>query len=589
MKEQEIRRIVNEYSRETAGHPFKDYGNDIKITVNDDCTIFECIVRTQYEERNTEEKCRPYRGGAIAPQKYFSLRDINAWAFNLKVPEDFTDKNTDIEVQGSARVQQCFPCSGKGSRVCTTCLGKSREKCPVCHGNYKHLSCETCNGTGYVLCPTCRGQCEVYCDKCSGKGTIRYKTREQQYQWDYRLNKQVLKEVEVERTKNCEACHGRGHWRCGTCRDTTEKRGYVRCRTCGNMGYVTCTNCTQGEILCKTCSGKGSLVCSSCQGAGQNEFRYIVKRSLREETLRSYVCDKRVIEFAEGYDLTYQDVDFNTRQSSLGENLFPENVRCSSALSKLVGKSAPDSGRILFQEATVQHVETVYLEYEYDGDEYSGIICDGYFYPDNSPIDDWSADLVKNAEKKMKMGSSASSLKMLDQAEMAGADSDDISALRSKVFTKLENIHAAGVSTAFWFFVVVVTPIVYNFYSKLNPVAPWAIVSNNPGWRFYGLLPLVQTLLFLGLLLAARIMLYDRSSTASRKSHSSIWVYFAGGFGGFFLAGLVALAVLVAVNYFGLSIITSFILGIAIIIVAFVITIVFLLLKWVFGLIARIF
>ena len=107
MRAQDIRQIINEYSRETGGHPFEDYGKDIKITVNDDSTIYECIVKTQYEDRDKEEKQRPYKGWNVAPQKYFSLRDVNAWAYNLKVPKDFTDKKSYVEVDGSARVEQC--------------------------------------------------------------------------------------------------------------------------------------------------------------------------------------------------------------------------------------------------------------------------------------------------------------------------------------------------------------------------------------------------------------------------------------------------------------------------------------------------
>lgn len=588
MKVQDIRQTVNEYSRETSGHPFEDYGDDIRITVNDDCTIYECIVQTQYEDRNAEEKVRPYKGWDVAPQKYFSLRDINAWSLKLNAPQDFTDKDTYVEVQGSARVQQCASCSGKGSETCLTCYGKAKEVCPVCNGRYDHLRCSSCEGTGYLLCPSCKGSTRVVCDKCGGKGNFTEMVTVSKVVWDYNLKKQVLKDVREPRTRTCQACNGRGQWTCMKCKDSY-KKGYVRCSTCGNMGYVTCRKCTQGYIICKTCNGNGRLICGTCSGEGRNEFRYIVNRSLKEDTLRSYVCDKRVLDFAESYDLTYQDVDFSTRRASLGEDLFPENVKCSSALSKLVAKAAPDSGRILFQEATVQHVGTTYIEYEYDGSEYSGIICNGYFYPDNSPIDEWSANLVESAEKKMKRGSSASTLKMLDQAEMAGADSDEIRSIRSKAYTKLGNIHAAGVSTAFWFFVVLVTPIVYNFYYKLNPVGGWAVLANNPQWRFFNLVPLVQTLIFLGLLVIARFKFNDISENAYNKTYDSIWIYFAKGFGGFFLAGLAALAALVTVNYFGLSILTTFFIGIIIIIVAFVIMIAFVLLRWVFRLIGKIF
>ena len=583
MREQDIRQAVNGYSRETSGHPFVDYGDDIKITVNDDCTIYECIVETQYEERSAQEKSRPYKGWDVAPRKYFSIHDVSVWGYNLKTPDHFTDKKTFVEVEGSARVENCGSCRGRGRSSCPTCGGNAKELCPVCHGNYNHLTCSTCGGSGYVICPTCNGRTEIYCDKCGGKGQIRRKRSVQKYVYDYSRQQNELKYVDEEYMETCQACHGRGHWRCGTCRDTLEKRGYVRCRTCGNMGYVSCRNCSQGYIVCKTCYGKGDLVCSSCQGEGRSEFRYIVNRTLEHGTLRSYVCDRRVRQFAEDYDLAYDSVDFSLRDAALSEELYPENVRCSSALGKLVAKAAPDEGRILFQEATVQHVESAYLEYDFNGNHYTGVVCGGVFYPDGSPIEEWSAGLMEDAEQKMKRGSSATTLKMLDLAQEAGADASKIQELRTKAYDKLDKIHSAGVSTAFWMSVLLLTPILFNFYSKLNPVAPWAIVTNNPVWGFYGMVPLCQTIIYIGALLLLRARFVSVSETAHFKSHGSIWTYFAKGFGGFLLASIGAILGLIAVNYLGLSVITSFILGVIITVVAFVIALAYLIVHWIVG------
>ena len=586
MKETRIREAVNRYSRRTSGHPFEDYGHRIKIRVNDDCTIYECKVRTQYEDRGVEEKRRPYKGWEVAPRKYFSIHDVKSWAFNLKTPEDFVDKKTFIEVAGSAHVESCGRCSGKGRSLCPSCGGNAKEKCPVCGGNYNHLTCSTCGGSGYVICPTCGGSTQICCDKCGGKGTIRRKRQVQKHVWNYNLQRDELKTVEEEYEETCQACHGRGRWRCGTCRDTLEKRGYIRCRTCGNMGYVSCKNCTQGYIVCKNCGGKGELICTTCQGQGQNELRYIVNRTLEQETLTSYVCDKRLLEFAEENDLCYDAVDFKLRERALGEDLCPENPRCSSALGKLVAKTKPVSGKILFQEAAVRHVEATWLEYEFDGNEYKGVICGDVFYPDGSPIDDWSSEIVVNAEKKMKKGSSAATLKMLDQAQQAGADIGKIRTLRSKAYDKLDRIHAAGVSSAFWLIVFAFTPVIFNFYDKLNPVASWAIVTNNPKWGFFGMVPFCQTLIYLVIVLIIRAAFAGVSEGAHIKQHSSVWIYFAKGFGAFLLSSLGAFVALAILNYLGLSIITTFVLGIAIVVTVLVISLAVLLVKWIVGIFA---
>lgn len=581
MKENEIRRIINAYSRKTTDHPFTDYGDKIKIRVNDDCTVYECSVQTQYEDRNVEEKQRPYRGWQIQPRKYFSIHDVAAWNYNLRVPEDFTKRETVVDVDGSARVEQCFPCSGAGSNTCYTCFGKGKEKCPTCGGDYQHLRCSSCGGDGKRNCTSCGGSGEHVCSKCNGTGKRVENLSKWKTHYDHNLNREVGGYEWVKETVSCSACSGRGRWRCESCKGT----GCKSCTTCGGRGYVTCPECTQGVIICKTCGGDGKLTCTVCEGAGKNEFRYVVNRSLKEETLRSYVCDNRVREFVENNSLRYSAVDFNVRKKALEGELYPEDVRCSSKLSKLVAKTEPASGKILFQEATVQHVETTVVEYEYDGSSYSGIACGGVFYTDNSPIAEWSAGLVEKAGKKIKLGGSASSLKMLEQARNAGADSREVNNLLAKARRKLGNLREAGVSLAFWLVILFVSPVIYNFYAQLNPVGPWAIVTNNPAWKFFNMVPFCQTILYL---LAVLLIRFPVTGYLAEKSsdHSSNWTYFLEGFGQFLLVAFLMTLVFLFVNYMGLSIITTFIMGVILIIIAFFVVMAVLLFRWIVGLFA---
>lgn len=576
MKESDIRRIINDYSRQTSGHPFYCYGNDIKIVVNDDCPVSECIIRTQYEDRTPREQRRPYRGRSLAAQKYVSLDEVDVWSFRLKTPEDFIDRKTVMEVEGSARVDTCGSCQGAGSTTCFTCMGKGKDTCPTCHGNYDHVRCRQCDGRGYTTCRDCGGRGDCVCSKCKGTGTITEMISEWRSHYDQIQKKEVSGYEQVKKTRSCPACSGRGHWRCNTCGG----RGTLKCTGCGGNGFVTCTNCTNGFIVCKTCAGKGQTVCRVCEGAGRNETRYTVNRTLSQSTLRGYVCDRRVREFAESHQLTYTSVDFDTRGKVLEGELYTEDVRCSSKLGKLLAKTEPDSGIILFQEAIVQHVLATWIEYGFKGSSYKGIICNDVFYPDGSPIDEWSSSLVDSAEKKMRKGSSAKSLEMLDQAEAAGADRTEIGKLRSKALMKLGNLQSAGTSVAFWMVVLFFSPIFFNFYYKLNPVASWAIVTNNPGWRFFTFVPLCQTLIFLVVAVALRLWFGIRSSDG-RKQHSSIWIYFAKGFFGYLLAALAATAVLLVFNYLGLSILTTFILGVILTVVIFVIAMIYLIIRWI--------
>ncbi|MCF0174159.1 MAG: hypothetical protein HUJ95_02355, partial [Bacteroidales bacterium] len=570
----EVRRLINEYSRKTTAHPFNDYGNDVKIKVNDDCLIQKCSIRTQYENRSKDVLRRPYRGWTIPPMKYNSLDEVDPWSFGLREPADFINKNTVLEIEGSASVCRCEECNGHGHNTCYSCHGKGKDVCPTCHGDYNNLRCPSCGGSGKKNCSNCGGSGYNTCSHCNGAGSVTIQVSEYKYHWDYIQKRQVGGYEMVNKTTTCNYCHGYGEVKCQSCGG----KGKFSCSRCSGFGKITCTNCNKGYIICKTCGGDGKLVCSVCEGEGRNEFRYVVKRFLNQETLTSFICDPRVREFAESYDLTLSGTDYKVRKKSLDDDLCPENVRCSSALSKLLRKADPDSGIILFQEATVEHAETTYIEYEFNGETFIGYICAGTFYADGSPIDKWSSELLEKAEKKINRGSSAGSIQMLETAKKAGADSFTVETLLNRARTKLGNMKDAGTGVAFWLVALFVSPFVFNFYQKLNPVAPWAIVTNNPNWAFAQMVPIIQTLLFLFFALILRIYL---STITTSKDYSSIWIYFARGFFGFLLSALGLLAGLFVVNYLGVSILTTFIFGIILYIILFCIGMVELIIHWI--------
>lgn len=585
MKVNELRRAINEYSRETSAHPYTDYGDKVTVRVNDDCPVQECRVTTQYEDRDKKSVSRPYRGWNLAPRKYFSLDDIDEWDFKLRLPDDFIDKKTVVNVDGSAYVKECSSCNGSGKVACSSCLGKGKTLCKRCNGDYSHLSCSHCGGSGHNSCPSCGGKGEHVCSKCKGTGRTVENVSVWKNHWDYNLKKYVGGYEWESKEMTCSACGGKGRWRCNNCGGT----GHLECRYCDGRGYVTCPDCNKGYVTCEICRGDGKITCRVCEGAGKNEFSYVVDRSLSKDTRKTYVCDKRVRGFVEEYELDYPDIQFRERRDHLGEDLFTEDVRCSSSLSKLVSRSEPDSGVILFQEALVRRVMVTYVEYELDGSSYTGYVCNGVFYPENSPIDEWAAGVIDNAEKKIRRGSSATSLSILDSAEQAGGDKKMIANLRALARKKLGNLQDAGVSVGFWLTILFLSPVLFNFYSKFNPVAPWAIVTNNPNWRFLNFLPLCQTLIFLGIAVVLRFIFSSIASDGARKNYSSIWIYFAKGFVGYMLAAVASMAVLVLLNYLGLSILTTFILGLILIVVIGVIAIAHLIIKWIVQLIAGLF
>ena len=612
MKESYIIDAINAYSRLGEGHPFRDYGNNIKISVNDDCTIYRCRVRTQYEKRSLQKSSVPYTGGKLPPQTVMSDESADPWGFKLASVDAFTNNIWQERIAGSTYVTTCLTCGGNAIKTCPACGGAAKKTCPVCHGDYTRLTCEACNGTGFLLCPTCGGEREITCKNCNGHGTLYKKRTVKKQVYDYTRKMLVLQDVEENYSQQCPECKGRGRWRCPTCGGNTIKRGYVTCKTCHNMGFVMCTNCTEGYVLCKTCSGEGKITCTTCNGHGKMERFLKASRNLRYESLVSYICDQRLKGFAAGYDFSSSKPVFSQRKNSLESGLYPENPQCGEELDRLVARSCgKDKEKTLFQDASVHQVQATFVRYRYESKDYSGIVCDGKFHPSGSPIDDWTGNLISSASKKIKWGNAIATLKDLYKAEAAGCAPKDIKSLRSRAFDKIDRIHAAGVSAAAWIMVAASSPVLYNFYDKLNPVAPWAIVTNNPNWRFFNFLPFCQTLIFLLLLLVIRalfsavsesahekiekyadgtLVLYERnkllSESARMKKLGSMGGYFAKGFLGYLAAAVGAFVFIVLTGYLGISIVTTFAIGWVVAIASIVIALACMLIKWIIGLFA---
>ena len=554
MEESKIRQSINAYSRTKQGHPYLDYGNKVKITGNEECLVMSCSLRTQYESRRVYKTIRPHLGGAVGPHTISDPKNINPWDMQLDEPTDFVKKEDEYAVKGSQWVDACSICSGKGESTCSACQGHGREICPECHGSKKER-CEACDGTGFVLCPECHGEVIIHCQKCNSSGTIRYTVREQKYEYNYQTQKNELKFVDVPHTKQCDACGGRGSWRCGRCRNTTRK-GYITCSACGNMGYTTCQTCKgQGELVCDSCSGRGKITCKNCKGHGQMLHGIAVEQTLDEQLQRQYLGDKRVLDLATKIQL-YGTYMLKERGEDLKKNLIPSEPKCNTIINDFFDNAERNDAEILFQEAKVMRCPMHFITYTFEGETYTGIIHHDTFYPNNSPIDDFATSLVDKAEQKSRHGSSIDTLNLLDQAETVGADRKKINSLREKAEQHLDVLYKTGVDLVFWLLALFFTPVLFNFYSNINPVAPWAILANNPTWAGYKLVAVTQCIVFL----LAIFLLKRALSQRDRSGHRfrSIWAYILVGMAKYLGLSFVILLILMALNYSGFSILTAF-------------------------------
>ena len=136
------------------------------------------------------------------------------------------------------------------------------------------------------------------------------------------------------------------------------------------------------------------------------------------------------------------------------------------------------------------------------------------------------------------------------------------------------------------------TPFLFNFYSELNPVLRYAHFINDPAWKPYGWVPAVQCILFLVLLFAAKRIVNINDHSKAR--HKTVFGYVFTGMGLYLLVAIGILAVLLGLNYLGLSAITSGafwlawqIIVVILAIVLYAVLIAYSILKWIWGLLVK--
>lgn len=615
MEEKKIRDLINAYSRNVvsfnnnggvreythegvvtvkagkkympqSSHPYQDYGDHVSIKVNDECPIRICRLTTQYESRTVYKFIRPYLGKKLVPCTCESMESVKPWNFDLDEPNDFVDKSDSYDVEGSQWKDTCQTCKGKGDEQCYKCYGKGRMDCPDCQGRGE-WRCGTCDGSGRRTCSSCGGQGNVKCPSCNGYGYTWVDQTYQESEWrtinGERRFVLVPKTRKVQQT--CRECQGRRKITCKSCNGY----GKYSCSSCNGKGYITCKTCKGEKILtCSVCSGKGRLVCKNCKGHREMLHGFAIRQQLDSEAQKRYVGDNRVLDWAKKANLCGV-YELKTREKrKLNHDLFGKDSKCNAVLNGFLDETGRSDSNIIFQEASVLRCDVQYVVYNFEGKQYAGVIHQDVFYPFGSPIEDFADELIEKSEKKLAHGSSADALRLINQAGKAVGVNSRIRELRVKAEKHLDSIYSLGVELMFWLLALLFTPVLFNFYSNFNPVASWAVMANNPTWNSYHVLAFTQCLIFLVTILLLRIMIGDNSP--SKHEYRSIWSYMLLGMGKYLGACILALVVLVGLNYVGLSIGTSWIvhiviwaLGLLLLLIIGIVAIVVKIVKWLIG------
>ncbi|MCR5560332.1 MAG: hypothetical protein K6F58_00740 [Bacteroidales bacterium] len=575
--ERAIRDCLNDYSNSSEGHPFANYGDKVKIKTYDKTPIFIARFASEFDSRQTEERKRPYNNEQVEPRTVYRPSDVDLWKLHLLTTSGFTRQDQSFIAPGSAHVETCPSCGGKGKWTCRTC-GGSRE-----------ITCSRCGGDKVETCPSCGGSRTKTCPSCNGKGKWQESHQEQYIVSQTYREGSVVPDTQwgsrtVYTTKSCSSCNGNGKTTCSNCRGS----GTVTCSKCGGRGKVTCP----------TCNGSGIETCGDCAGRGRHLHYIGVDQKLYPEYRYAQFHDKRLLKIEELVDSNakHQVTQLFERQDGhLSAGVFSEDTEIGRQIDSWISEHSGKENynlHILFQNVKVQKVDAWYLEYELNGKKYYGAIADGRFYAGFSPITEYAVALMKKADKRIGGLGTVSARKMLEQAEKMKVygQGTDISRLKAYVEKHLNTLYNTGIDLIFWLMALFVTPFLMNFYRAVNPVMGYAYFTNQELWKPGSMLPLMQCIIFLAALLFLRSVL--REQDHSKHRFKSVFGFMLAGMGVYLAGGLAILLVLLALNYLGLSAITTFVgwcawrvIRLVLIIVIVIIALMVKLFKWIWGLI----
>ena len=535
-----VKRLINEYASRSEGHPFGDYGNEIVLQKYDLDPIYVEHLHSQYDTRPVNDKQYPYRGGDIYNRRFYKPSDVDVWSYNLLTTDKFVHNGKSFEVPGSHHVETCTRCSGSGRVICSNCGGDGRNTCSRCGGSGQIQKSESrYEVTGY----------NVYSD---GHREPVYGYRTHYY--------------------------------------------YVSCSNCGGSGTVECS----------TCRGSGKVTCPVCEGNGKNVHCFTIDQELKDKVSSHYFYTDNMAKIAEVVDQKANYLgkhNFHERSTAFSKGLFTEDSQIGAQLDSFIGQHASDTHsrrHILFQEADIYRVDAWYVQYTYKGRTYNGCITSALgeerFYAGVSPITELADKWLKEANKKVGGVGTIKARKLLEQVDklnVYGRDTQQYG-IESKVNRHLNTLYNLGNDLMFWLIALLGTPFIFNFYHEINPVLRYAHFVNDPNWGPSVWVPIVQCALFLGLLWFVKW--YINESDHSKARHLTVFGFVFTGMGLYLLIAVGVLAVMLGLNYLGLSILTAGVVWlawqvvkIALIIAFYGIMLAFMLVKWLWGLIVKLF
>lgn len=538
--EQALRSMINSYSREKIGHPFVNYGDHVKFLEVCSCPILVCELRSQFEHRSVKEGSEPTSATASRPRKYTTASQIHAWDYNFKEVTPFTDTQENYTVKDSEWVTDCSKCGASGKIRCSNCNGNGSVSCSYCHGN------------GDYQCSACSGRGEKQCSSCGGTGRI------------------AREESKIIYDSQHPGGYTKREWKyysCSSCGGSGKKK----CESCGGKGRRTCGYCDgTGKLTCSKCNGRGKVTCDGCSGYGHLRHYYYINRCLSSNLLKKYHFDSRVGKFQEVLDkrgnLTGDNVFQMEDTRQLAHDIIPWSSQCNSTMNGFLDQHSfmTNGGCLLFQRSKVLNCDVKYIRYSFKGKEYQCAVYQGKFIPGDSPITEFSEDIVNDARSDALSAFGAlRGRRKLQQAQKLGTygQRGEIDNLNAIIDERLNTFYKMGLDLVFWLAILCLTPLIFTFYQDIDPVPKFLAIMNSSDVKLlYPFIGITQSLIFLGIMLAIRIHIGGKDN--SKRNFSNVPAYIIGGMGEFLGLALLATAIFMVLNYFGLELITTWIVGV---------------------------
>ena len=523
-QEKHFRDLLNKFCDNEKAYHGPNIGKEIKILQVIDAPIYRAELATQYDKRTFELHSQ-------STQEYFQPTiskpsEVNRWKVaGINSPSAFCDLVKEFTILES-----------RETRTCHTCNGAQKVTCEHCHGNgtitqtrTRQKTCLSCNGTGYY----------------TSTSTETYWTNPgSQIKYNCDGDGRIMQSKTITHKHTCSKCNGNGKI----------QEEY------------------QVQVTCPTCGGNKKVVCPTCKGTGLMMHYFSVKQQAYKNTLNRWFypdlvqkdefnefsenIDSSLWQLSDRYDI--QGTQFDTCE---GKNL-PVVGGMVGRLCASVNEN--EETHICFNRLSIYTCPAIAIEYQWNEKKYHCVLLgtDWQLFSFRSPISDYFEEQRESVQSEMQKGNVSAAWKkmknVLDSSQSNTTDTDAIMQIqqRMRLTTHYGKILGSLIT------IVALLPLLIDYFAHYNIVAPWTdlvyrfvyLPQNDAILRAVISFAISFYLIKTDFFIRIPKFLYLHSSGFIRMLNGILWGI---------LLTVVATAIMLVLNYFGVFIAILAVMAIA--------------------------